>query len=376
MAESLKIIHVCDHVLKYTEEEDGKTLLQRQEIREDENIEANDDRLIYSENWEYIEEDENNKYYKTQTVGSNVSMHFYGDNICIYGRKSLDGGKARVMLDGVNYGVVDLYNSNLVKKEPLLMVEDLPYGMHTAYIELLQDSNSLSKGNVLMIEGAMIQDAFIIENSPYEIIPGSGIVQNIKSVYQDIDGVLKVYTQGLDYVLFGNNKIKWISVNRPNPDYKYTVEYTKKVTYSKAYTKTTCQRCYGLGWYGAFNNLTSGLPSKSTGVQKIAEDIIKILLTPLRDDGYGSEFQEMNKYLYTSEELVEETATSEINRIERYYKSMQAEEIAKGAIYTPEDTLYAIIIDNVSFEQGSSTLNLVITVYNNVGQSQEAELNI
>ena len=376
MSESLKIIHICDHIVKSDYEELKIASINRQETRNNEIIECVDKRLIYSENWEYVEESNADKYYQASTPGETVTIYFYGDNIRLYSRKSSDGGKVKVSIDGEEFGVIDLYHSSSVKNEPIIDIDKLVYGMHTVEAKLLSTSNASSEGSVLRIESALIKDAFIIEHSPYDVISGADIVKQVNRVYQYINNEVKEFEKDVDYSLIGGNKLRWISVNRPNPAVPYNVEYIRKFSKSETYKTSTCPRCYGLGWYGSFNNLTSGLPSKSVGIYKIAEDIIKILLTPLREDGYGSELVEMNKYLYMEASAVEDTATSEINRIERYYKSVQADEIAKGATYTPEDTLYAIIINNINFNIETSTLSIELTVYNNVGQSHKTNINI
>lgn len=375
MAESLKIIHVCDHTVKEYFEELKVSSVERQETREDEVIGCTDERLVYNGDWAVVKNGLD-MYQQTTTSGDIMSIYFYGDNIAIYGKKMPDGGKVKVALDGEEIGVIDLYNNSVVNKETLLQCNDLVYGMHVAEVELLTDNNPLSQGKKLIIESALIQDAFIIEHNPYDIISRGDVIKQVNCVYQNIGENIKYFSKDVDYQLVGKNRLKWISVNRPDPDYSYSVEYIRRASKANTYKSSNCPRCYGLGWYGAFNDLNTGLPKKSIGVHKIAEDIIKILLTPLREDGYGSEFLEMNKALYIDATSVEDRAISEINRIERYYKGVQAEEIAKGATYTPEDTLYAIIIDKASFNKGTSTLTLEITVYNNVGQSHEATVNI
>lgn len=376
MAESLKIIHVCDHIIREDFEENRQVLLNRQEIREDEVIDCEDRRLIYNGSWELMKASSDTKCMETFTPGDRLTMHFYGDNIKIYSRKVPDGGKVKVFLDGDELGVIDLYSENIIRKEPIISVDNLIYGMHTVKIQLLDTKNELSTGKTFLIESAMIQDAIITELSPFDVVAIGETVKSINSVYQTIDDETTYFSEGDDYIIQGGGKIKWISVNRPNPDYKYVVNYVRKFSKMTTYKSKTCPRCYGLGWYGAFNDLTTGLPSKTTGIYKIAEDIIKIILTPLREDGYGSEFHEMNKSLYVDAASVEELAMSEINRIERYYKSLQSSEITKGATYTSEDTLYAIIVNNASFNTGTYTLNLELTIYNNVGQSHDAQINI
>lgn len=372
MAESLRIIHVCDHIIKEEFEELKNTLVTRQESRQSETIDCRDSRLIYRGEWQLIDNPLDKIIYQTNTPSDSVTMYFYGDNICIYSRKAPDGGKIRISIDGDEYGVIDLYNGSLIKSEPIIDARDLPYGMHVVQAELLSERNELSEGNVFIIESAFMKDSIIIEQSPYDVISGGDIVKSITCVYQNS----KQFQEEVDFIQFGGNKIKWIGLNRPDPKQEYNVEYLRKFVKTNVYKSSTCPRCYGLGWYGSFNNLSTGLPSKSEGVYKIAEDIIKIILTPLRQDGYGSEFLDMNKNLYTSESAVADLALSEINRIEKYYKSVQTQDMANGATYTPEDTLYAIVVNNASFNAGSSTLTIELTVYNSAGQKYETNINI
>lgn len=376
MAESLKIIHVCDHTIKETFEELKVASLNRQEYREDEHIHCNGSKFLYDGSWNFVNEAINNEYYRTDTPGNFVTVYFYGDNIRIYSRKVPDGGKVKITIDGEELGVIDLYSDTLIKSEPIIDVKDMIYGMHTVQAELLLDKNELSTGNALIIESALIKDAIVVERSPYDVISEGDVIKSITHVSQMIDGTMSRFEKDTDFIQIGSNKIKWIGINRPNPKYKYDVEYLRLYSKASVYKSSTCPRCYGLGWYGSFNDLSTSLPSKSQGIYKIAEDIIKIILTPLREDGYGSEFLDMNKNLYVSETYVKDMALSEINRIEKYYKSIQAEDISKGATYTAEDTLYAIVVNNASFNVGSSTLSIELTVYNNVGQSYDTNINI
>lgn len=376
MAESLKVIHICDHTIKEEYEEFKKTSINRQEVRGPETIKYSDPRLIYIGEWNEVKEPNGDNYFSTDYPGDSLTMYFYGNNIRIHSRKAPDGGRVKISIDGEEFGVVDLYAPSLVKSESIIDVSDLIYGMHTVRAELMPDSNNLSKGKVFVIESAVIEDSVIEELSPYDLISHGDIVKSIVEVSQNIDGIITKFEEGVDFIQVGGNKIKWISINRPNPSHQYDVEYLRIFSKGEVFKPSVCPRCYGLGWYGSFNNLLTKLPSKSQGIYKIAEDIIKIILTPLRDDGYGSEFLNMNKNLYVSETAVQDMTISEINRIERYYKSLQVEEISKGATYTPEDTLYAIIVNNANFNSGNSTLDVELTVYNNTGESYKTNINI
>ena len=120
MAESLKIIHVCDHIIRVDFEENRQVLLNRQEIREDEVIDCEDRRLVYNGSWELMKASSDTKCMETFTPGDRLTMHFYGDNIKIYSRKVPDGGKVKVFLDGDELGVIDLYSENIRRKEPII----------------------------------------------------------------------------------------------------------------------------------------------------------------------------------------------------------------------------------------------------------------
>lgn len=397
MSESLKIIQVCNHVIKTPYEEKKNATLKRQEKREDEYLGHLDPRLMYRGDWvekEYetggaiagmaiagrvVAGKADNRLVKSMYSSSHTSsMHlvFYGDNIGLTGISSPDGGKVVIYIDDRFVAVVDCYSELVVDSFNFVDISNLDYGMHELRVEIEQKANPNSKGTAIRITGAYIRDSFVKELLPFDYITHGEVVTKIDYVSQVMDGKVRVFKEGIDFVLYTTNKIKWLGINRPHPDYPYYIEFFVQKYDIKNYNEKGCPRCYGLGWYGSLQDAVTKQAKKVTGIHKIAEDIIKIILTPLQEDGYGSNFPEMNKSLYVSPETVEDQARSEIHRIEIYYKNVQAADISKGAEYDAEDILYAIAIDSVKFDVGESALNMVLTVYNNRGRGEKVNFNI
>lgn len=397
MSESLKIIQVCDHVIKTPYEEKKNVTLKRQEEREDEYLGHLDPRLMYRGDWvekEYetggaiagmaiagrvVAGKADNRLVKSMYSSSHTSsMHlvFYGDNIGLTGISSPDGGKVVIYIDDRFVAVVDCYSELVVDSFNFVDISNLDYGMHELRVEIEQKANPNSKGTAIRITGAYIRDSFVKELLPFDYITHGEVVTKIDYVSQVMDGKVRVFKEGIDFMLYTTNKIKWLGINRPHPDYPYYVEFFVQKYDIKNYNEKGCPRCYGLGWYGSLQDAVTKQAKKVTGIHKIAEDIIKIILTPLQEDGYGSNFPEMNKSLYVSPETVEDQARSEIHRIEIYYKNVQAADISKGAEYDAEDILYAISVDSVKFDIGTSSLNMVLTVYNNRGRGEKVNFNI
>lgn len=397
MSESLKIIQVCDHVIKKPYEEKKNANLRRQEKREDEYLGHLDPRLMYRGDWAEKEYETggaiagmaitgrvtagkaDNRLVKSMVSSSHTSsLHlvFYGDNIELKGISSPDGGKVVIYIDDKFVAVVDAYSELVVDSFSFVAISNLDYGMHELRVEIEQTANPSSAGTSIRVTGAIIRDAFFKELLPYDYITHGEVVTKIDYVSQVMDGKIRVFKEGVDFVLYTTNKIKWLGLNRPHPDYPYYIEFFVQKYDIKNYNEKGCPRCYGLGWYGSLQDAVTKQAKKVTGVHKIAEDIMKIILTPIDDEGYGSNFPEMNKSLYVSPETVEDQARSEIHRIEVYYKNVQAADISRGAEYDAEDILYAISIDSVHFDIGTSSLNMVITVYNNRGHGEKVKFDI
>lgn len=209
-----------------------------------------------------------------------------------------------------------------------------------------------------------------------DVISPTDIIKEITKVYQGEEGESGYveFIEHLDYELFGGNKVRWLGKRRPNIHSQYYVEYVKRDIKYKTFIPDECEKCYGLGWYGCLQNLTTNQPSRATGIDRITEDIIKFILTPYNETtGYGSEFLNLLKKNYIELDDLETYAISEVERITTVYKSLQTNEILNGASYTNEDMLETINVDDVRFNMNTLRLSLSLTVFNQKGNQVSVE---
>lgn len=107
--------------------------------------------------------DGDNDPYKVATKpGDRLKIDFSGTGIALLGSWDVDGGRARVTVDGVDK-IVDTYYVTMAGKYQgnrayLFFVTGLPDGRHTLVMENLDDRNPASSGNKLYFERALFYD--------------------------------------------------------------------------------------------------------------------------------------------------------------------------------------------------------------------------
>jgi len=77
----------------------------------------------------------------TQTVstqsGARATLNFFGDTISWFGERGPSGGRARIVIDGIEVGTVDLYSERQSAGASIFSVTDLEDKPHDIAIEVL-----------------------------------------------------------------------------------------------------------------------------------------------------------------------------------------------------------------------------------------------
>lgn len=425
--QSLRIIQRCDHT-KRIESEVMKTVeLYRQEIRDSVVLTASSQKISYHGNWAETLDDKGEVLYKTNSdAEARCAIFFYGDDVTIYALSENFVGPLYVYLDGELVDTVTEVTNAKNGEFPVVAVAELDYAAHVvelsftteftpASIKTSDTSYDASTKNLeinsgiydnttknLTIKSAVYNTAtknlfvpnntqgipnlsikkvfcsqiLIDEVDDSDVISKDDIIKEISRVYQGEEGQenFAMFWENVDYELLAGNKIRWIGINRPKAHIPYVVEYVQKIVSFKTFIPDECEKCYGLGWYGCFQDLSNNQPSRATGVDRITEDIIRFVLTPYNEEtGYGSEFLNLLKENYVQLDDIETYATSEIERIIEAYKAIQTKEIMNGASYANEDKLDTINIDNIHFDVNSLRLYMALTVSNTKGEQTTVE---
>ncbi|MCM1449342.1 MAG: ADP-ribosylglycohydrolase family protein [Clostridiales bacterium] len=114
--------------------------------------------------WEdFVYGDGDNDPYKVSTKpGDKLTIPFYGTGIALLGSWDVDGGRARVTVDGVAT-TIDTYYVTMAGKYQgnrayLYFVTGLPKGDHTLVMENLEDRNPASQGNKIYFERVLMYE--------------------------------------------------------------------------------------------------------------------------------------------------------------------------------------------------------------------------
>lgn len=427
--QSLRIIQRCDHTKRIESEIMKSVELYRQEVRESVVLSASSQKISYHGNWIETLDDKNEVLYKTNAdEEARCAIFFYGDDITIYALSQNFVGPLYVYLDGELVDTVTEVVNDKNGEFPVVAIAELNYAAHIVELSFTTDFspaaikvNSLNASYDEATKDYMINSAtydkssknLVITGATYnsstknltipintqtaptlsikkifcsqilvdevddsDVISKDDIIKEISRVYQGEEGQedFVMFWENVDYELFGGNKIRWIGIKRPKAHAPYVVEYIQKTVSFKTFIPDECEKCYGLGWYGCLQNLSTNQPSRATGVERITEDIIRFILTPYDENtGYGSEFLNLLKENYLGLDDIETYATSEIERIAEAYKAIQTKEIINGASYSNEDKLDTINIDDIHFDVNTLRLYMALTVSNTKGEQSTVE---
>lgn len=385
--QSLRIIQRCDHTKRIESEVTETVQLYRQEVRESVVLLPTSEKLSYHGEWRENKNSKGEVISKTNVNSeSRCAIFFYGDDATIYASAQDFKGPVYLYLDGELIDTVnEAKNINSKNEFVLVSVAELEYTSHVLELSFTQNFTPASfslyaaeeeTNGSLTLMSVYCSEILIDDISDSDTISAKDVVKSISKVYQGEEGTENYaeFLEHMDYELFDGNKIRWLGKNRPVAHKQYVVEYSKVEIKYKTYLPNECEKCYGLGWYGCFQNLTTKQPSRATGIDRITEDIIKFILTPYNEDtGYGSEFLNLLKQNYIELDDLETYAVSEVERITNAYKALQTNEILNGAKYEDGDILDTIEVDDVSFDVGTLRLSLALTVYNQKGQQVVVE---
>ena len=390
MSKTIRIIQSCNHMTRTESYEYKEAKVYRQERRQSEkSYSISSSKFMYYGNW--TKETSNDKsYYINSSSTDRCSVFFYGDNACLYGLKHPDGGNISVYLDGVK---VDTVNSQgaLTETYPIIIASELEYGPHV--IEIGVGTFDPAKPyyptstSEVKISAAIKFPVFYIEFAEiladyaqdYDTIIENEIVSNIEKVYQfdpETDEYVE-FKDEVDFIFLPSNKIQWISINRPRSGIPYYVKYVERVIDFKTLPFKECEKCGGYGWYSSFQNINSLRPSETSGIQKIAEDIIKIILSPYNEEtGYGSKFKSLTEELYTDTESLETYGITEIGRITDWYIENQNNEKSLGAEFEAEDLLEELYISEIYYDDRTNGLHISILVKNKKEEYAQETLDL
>jgi len=102
------------------------------------------------------------------------------------------------------------------------------------------------------------------------------------------------------------------------------------------FTLVTCPRCLGKGFYNSYSFGTDGKMLVVSGVNKLSQQIQKILTEAKRPSGYGFDYSVLTGVITPSTVTA---VKSEILRCIEYLKASQQQEKKEGFMYLPTEEI-------------------------------------
>jgi photosystem II stability/assembly factor-like uncharacterized protein len=127
------------------------SLLSNREIYDDARMEP----WIRRGNWRKLSQVEdviNSGVTVSQEVGATLSLPFVGSGVKIIGAKGPMGGVARVVLDGEEIGLADLYAPEWTREAVIAELLALDSGFHLISVVVTGDRSPLSEGNMVAVD--------------------------------------------------------------------------------------------------------------------------------------------------------------------------------------------------------------------------------
>lgn len=212
--------------------------------------------------------------------------------------------------------------------------------------------------------------------SPSDIIDNSGI-ESIDSVFVNEREYTIIYEQGIDFKRYTHNKIIWISPDRPQEGTEYEISYISNNFQVNTYDPENCPRCSGMGWYASVIDSANRRSSYVTGVEKLSQDIIKMILTDRDDTGYGTSIaRESKDYNLGNEAELMDKIKLNISNVENYYKDIQASIVADGVSLNPEEILRKIEIEEIFTDINEEAVIVSLIIYNDSLENVEISIKV
>ena len=122
------------------------------------NHQQTDSRLVYSGSWQTASNAaaSGGSFVYSNSSGASVTIRFIGTHLYWIAKKSPQYGKAKVIVDGVSAGTVDLYSASAVWQHLVWGTGNLASGAHTVNIEWTGQKRAAAKGTYIDVDAIKV----------------------------------------------------------------------------------------------------------------------------------------------------------------------------------------------------------------------------
>lgn len=202
-------------------------------------------------------------------------------------------------------------------------------------------------------------------------VPVGSIVEIIY-VYEIINNAIEYFYQDIDFT-FANNTLTWIG-NKPQN--QYYVEYFLKTRIIKTYDIDDCPLCNGNGWYVDLTDISAQRINKVSGMSKLVQDFIKLLLTETTDDGYGTDLIKLSGQEIYDWQITQQRIFDIIKEAENKYKQIQAMSIGAQYQLSDEELLSQVIVEDIIYDEEFSGFYVSLVLISVAGEGTRLNLKV
>lgn len=232
--------------------------------------------------------------------------------------------------------------------------------------------------SITSLTNEVANESYIKQSGDTDLITETdGAISSVYSVYsQDpADSDLFIYYyEGTNFSINSENTgITWISTNRPSSGDLFFIEYTKTLMTIAQYSAEDCPRCAGMGWYVGIFEVNGALTKKISGISKLVQEFIKILLTKKTAD-YGSKLIDIPGSEINNESSLSAQIVSIVLDCEAKFKQLQLTDPNAGTMLDPSEKLNSATVTSVEFDREVGGIYLSIVLLSESGANAQINL--
>lgn len=173
----------------------------------------------------------------------------------------------------------------------------------------------------------------------------------------------KLYFPNQHFKLSGVNQIYWAVSNRPAEGETLVMNFYSEKTLSQSYESENCPRCLGNGWYVSVASSDLAI-ELATGLDKLIQDFLKILLTDSRYYVSGTSLASVVGEIIRSDTDVASMISTAIREAETKLKRIQYEMLLDSKEVSDSELLRSVTIDEVTRLDSNDGYYIMLTLIN------------
>jgi hypothetical protein len=207
----------------------------------------------------------------------------------------------------------------------------------------------------------VITDTIVRSEEETDVVCTDGALLSVYSLYVKGDESEIFFYEDIDFKVYDSRRIEWLTDSPPIKGSTYEIEYIKKYRIAIEGDAESCPRCGGNGWYVDLFGQDGNSVKVVTGITKLIQDFMKILLTYKSED-YGSRLLNIVANNMSNIDNLGTEITKVIYEAVAELKFLQQTDPMASSLMANSEKLKDVVIRNIEPDLDSGKLYLEILV--------------